>query len=211
MTQKIWIREPKVVIVQYIQNLKKLCLCLKKAQSHFIKPSCSHSLVHIASIRVFTFRVEHWSMQRWWDLENRCSTNTMALGITRKSQAMHVMTGNSCWWAYSGLLAILRGDIEIIHLPPKQRILEHIMFLNPVLKESIPLKFRCKFGCGSGEEQRQRVMSNTHQKWVGFCRPIRCRLQWGWFQCSWLIFLKVVLENFLCTVVRIIVNRPEPR
>ena len=91
---------------KYIQNLEKPCLHLKKAQSHLTRPSRSHSLVHIASVRVFAFRVERWSVQRWRDFENRHSTDTMAPGIARKSRAMRAMMGNSCWWAYSGLLAI---------------------------------------------------------------------------------------------------------
>jgi hypothetical protein len=66
-------------------------------------------------MRVFAFRVEHWSVQRWQDFENRCSTDTMALGMARKLWAMCVMTGNSCWWAYDGFLSNLQeGHLRIL-------------------------------------------------------------------------------------------------
>ena len=185
-----------------------MCLHLKEAQSDLIRLSCSHSLVHIASVRIFAFRLEHWSVQRWRDFKNRCSTDTMAPGIARKSQAMCAMTGNSCWWAYSGLLTILRGDIKIIYIPSTKA--------KDFTAHHIPES------CAQREHTSQTpmqvwvwqwrwAMSNACQKWVGCRGLIRHRLQWGRLQWGWLIFLKVVLENFLCMIVRIAVDRPEPR
>lgn len=59
------------------------------------KPQRIQYLTHIASVMVEAFSDARISVQRWRDLENSLSTETLVAGIARKSRAIRAMTGNS--------------------------------------------------------------------------------------------------------------------
>jgi hypothetical protein len=67
------------------------------------------------------------------------------------------------------LLAILKGDIEIIHLPPKQRILEYIMFLNPVLKRAYLSNSNAGLGAAAArsDDERRAMLARNELNSVG--------------------------------------------